>query len=167
MIEYIPEIKFYRIPFLNTIFKHDSSGNTTEKSLIYQHIIKYFLKDVNSYYKVREVENKVKDDIPHNTKNKKDNPNIIHYSKSIIVEHSEKTFRKYFQNLVDWRILIARQTNAEKGPGSTFEYKITKFGHLLALLIYTEFNNSKESFDALYSFLESYFNEESYSRSFL
>ncbi len=162
MVEYYPR-NIYRNSFLNVIFKEDSKGNTSEKSLTYQHIIKYFLKDVFSYYKVREVENKVKDDLVHNTKNKKDDQHSLNYTKSIIIEHSERTFRKYFQNLVDWGILTKRQTIMEKGTGSTFEYQITKFGHFLALMIDVGFNRSKESFDKLYSFLESYFNDESYS----
>ncbi len=52
----------------------------------------------------------------------------------------------------------------EKGKGSTFEYKLTRFGTLIALLIEIGFvNNKKNSFRALYEFLMSYINEESYS----
>jgi hypothetical protein len=50
-----------------------------------------------------------------------------------------------------------------KGTGSTSEYKLTRFGHLLALLIETDFDDSKKSYNSLYSFLESYFNDGPYS----
>jgi hypothetical protein len=65
--------------------------------------------------------------------------------------------------MVSWGILSNKQIPVKKGTGHTFEYAITKFGKLLALLIETDFNTSKSAFDLLYSFLELYFNEESYS----
>jgi hypothetical protein len=129
--------------------------------LYYQHAIQYFLNDVNSYYKVREVANGILHAI-HQRRKKNKNPNIRN-SKSDKIEDREKTLRKYFCNLVSWGILLERETNTEKGIGSTFEYKLTRFGNMIALLIETGLAKNKHSHDMLYTLLASYFNEESYS----
>jgi hypothetical protein len=165
MIQYYPEVIYYRTPFLKEIFNQDSSGKTKDTSLYYQQIIRYFLKDVNSFFKVRVIVNEILDTVPPRSKKKDidNNNNNNSKRKSDKVEYREKTYRKYIQNLVSWGILSVRQTSMEKGTGSTFEYKITRFGNLLALLIETNFNKNKSSYDSLYSFLESYFNHESYS----
>ena len=160
MIEYHPVVKLHRTPFLKEIFNQDSSGNIKDTSLYYQYIIRYFLRDVNAYFKVRTVGNEVIKFVPLRTRK---NHNVNDSNPSDIIEDREKTFRKYFDNLVNWKILTKRETTIETGPGSTFEYQITRFGNLLALLIETDFNKNKNTYDSLYSFLESHFNHESYS----
>lgn len=152
----------YKVSFLKDIFNKYESGDSPIKSMYYQNIIKFFLKDVNSYYKVREVANGVIRITQQRLKKNKD-PKIRNKKKHKI-EDREKTLRRYFSNLVSWKILIERETRIEKGEGSSFEYKLTRFGTLIALLIETGFaNNKKNSFGSLYEFLISYFNEELYS----
>ena len=115
MIKSFSDNKYYRASFLQEIFKQDSRGDTTVKSLYYQHIIKFFLKDMYSYYKVREVINWIIDIVPLRTKDAQKGHNLISNNKSDTVEDREKTFRKYCRHLFSWGILLERQTNAEKG----------------------------------------------------
>lgn len=163
MSQYYSKDRYYRIPFLKEIFNQDTSGNIKDTSLYYQQIIRYFLKDINSFFKVRVIANGITNIVPPRSKKKNSDDMDNNKRKKDKVEDHEKTYRKYFQNLVNWGILSARQTPIEKGTGSTFEYQLTRFGNLLALLIETDFNKNKCSYDSLYHFLESYFNDESYS----
>ncbi len=152
----------YKVPFLKDIVYKYESADLPIKSSYYQNIIRFLLKNANSYYKIREVANYVVLNTQQRIKKNKD-PKIRNKKKHII-EDREKTLRRYFSNLVSWKILIERETMVEKGKGSTFEYKLTRFGTLIALLIEMGFvNNKKNSFRALYEFLMSYINEESYS----
>ncbi len=49
----------YKVPFLKDIFYKYESAGFRIKSRYYQNIIRFLLKDANSYYKVREVANYV------------------------------------------------------------------------------------------------------------
>lgn len=159
MNTFFAKTNYYRFPVLREIFNKDNTGNTTDTSIYYQRIIQYFLNDVQSYYTLRDVVNPILHLLPLRTKNKKKNYDL-NKDKNKIVESKEKTLTNYFSNLVSWQILSKRPIKMKTGTGDTFEYKITKFGQLLALLIDTEFNKSNMSFDALYSFLKVYFNQE-------
>jgi DNA-directed RNA polymerase subunit RPC12/RpoP len=151
----------YRLPFLKEVFNQDSNGDTTTKSLYYQNIIRFFLKDIHSFYKVREVEKWLLTKVPLRTKIKDKEIDSITNNK---IEYREKTIRNYCKNLASWRILLERETSVEKGTGSTFEYQLTRFGNLIALLIETGFvNDGKNPYDLLYNFLVSYFDKEPYS----
>jgi hypothetical protein len=112
MIGSFSQTRYYRISSLKEIFNQDSSGNATIKSLYYQHIIRNFLKDTDSYFKVRQISNTIFNIVPLRRK-KNFNPNN---NKSEMVEDREKTIRKYCKQLVSWQILSKRQTNVEKGP---------------------------------------------------
>ncbi len=69
MVKPVSENKYYRISVLREIFNQDISGNFTDKSLHYHYIIRYFLKDVHSYFKVRDVVNEIIEYVPLRTKN--------------------------------------------------------------------------------------------------
>ncbi len=154
--------EIYGVVIMEEMFEQDSNGNTTPRSLYYQRILQCFLRGVNSYFKVREVANWVVGKVELRTK-KGDLADKIP-PRSDIVEDREKTFRRYFRRLVSLKLLSERQTTMGKGSGYTFEYKPTKLGHLLALLVDVEFSEDKKSaHDQLYSFLENYFDEESSS----
>ena len=91
------------------------------------------------------------------------NSNVVDITqnKNDIVEDREKTFRKYFKHLVSLNLIVERSTRMEKGSGYTFEYKLTKLGNLVGLIINTEFMQDKKgSYDMLYSHLESHFNNQ-------
>ena len=150
----------YRTAFLREIFNVDDNGNKTTRSLYYQCILRYFLKDPNQFAKVREVANWLIDIVPLRTKKASNESG----SKSEIVENREKTFRKYFGDLSSWNLISSRKTIGQKGNVSTYEFKLTNFGNLLALLIETEFAEHKEkAYDQLYQYLQSYFMNQSYS----
>jgi hypothetical protein len=154
---------YYRDYSFREIFNKDKSGNTVVKSLYYQRIIQYFLKGVKEYHTLREVVKVIIKLLPLRTREKEENDLDIDEEWNEVVENREKTFRTYFSNLVSWQILSKRPTPMKTGPGNTDEYQITNFGHLLALLIDTEFNNNEKSFNTLYSYLESYFDDRIYS----
>ncbi|CAN5865529.1 hypothetical protein BH23THE1_BH23THE1_13580 [soil metagenome] len=150
---------YQRVFFLSEIFAQDSKGNTTVLSSYYQRIIQYFLVDTNSYIKVREVANCVIKNV--DLRIKKGNAIDKTQNKNEIVEDREKTFRKYFNHLVSLKILTERPTKMEKGNGYTLEFKLTKLGNLVALIINTEFTADKgASYDMLYSHLESHFDDQ-------
>jgi hypothetical protein len=150
----------YRVNFLKELFNLDKDGNKTTTSLYYQHILLYLLEDVNQFYKVRQILNGIITKVPIRRKGKtkqKENP-------SDIVENREKTFRIYCDNLKFWNLVSSRETVSEKGKAPTNEYRLTKFGNLIALIISTEFAEDKrEIYDKLYDYLESHFKDKSYS----
>jgi hypothetical protein len=78
------------------IFNQDSAGNNTITSTYYQNIIHYyFLKNVNSYFTLRDIVNDIIPLLPLRIRKEKKDHNITE-QKSYIVEDREKTFRKYF-----------------------------------------------------------------------
>ena len=153
------EITIYRSEFFKQIFKTDVNGKQAIRSLYYQNILRYFLRDPSKYLKVQMVAKSLITVVPirhRKTKNRNESP-------SEIIENRGKTLRKYFQELTSWNLLESRETDKEKGSGKTFEYKLTDFGRLIALVIDIDYDMSKNKYDILYQYLLSYFTHESYS----
>ncbi|HEY6536378.1 MAG TPA: hypothetical protein VIY08_11375 [Candidatus Nitrosocosmicus sp.] len=48
----------------------------------------------------------------------------------------------------------------DKGTGTTFEYQLTRFGHLFALLIEIRIYNNGKHFESFYSLFKKHFEEE-------
>ena len=153
--------KEYAVPFIKEIFKIDTYGNRSIKSIYYQNILRCFLDNYEKFFKVREILNNLikENKLPLRTKQF----NTNNKPKSKIIEDREKTFRSYFQNLTNWNLLESRKTKSKKGNSTTLEYGLTEFGHLMLLLIETDFADNKEKkYNELYKFLETYFLDNSY-----
>jgi hypothetical protein len=153
------ETIIYGSEFFKQIFKIDEKGKQTIRSLYYQNILRYFLRDSSKYFKVRMVARSLINSVPIRHR-KTTNTNE---SASKIIENRGKTLRKYFDELTSWKLLESRRTKMEKGSGTTLEYRLTDFGHLIALVINIDYDTSKNKYDSLYQYLLAYFTHESYS----
>jgi hypothetical protein len=140
--------------FIYNIFDKDISGNYTNKAHRYQYIINFFLNDENRFFKITEIQDILfKVPIIFNVDLSK-NPSDIR-------KNQNRQFNTFLTELKDWKIITSNPAKSIKGETNTKEYKLSKFGKTLALIIEFILSDKKqENYNELFNYWKIYLNDQ-------
>jgi hypothetical protein len=154
----ILDILTHKPALLKKIFAKDESGKYTNKAQRYQHLVNFFLSDENHFFKITEIQNILFDF-----------PTIFNidsegYNSSYIRHNRNRQFNDHLQKLEESQVIISNKTQSIRGLSNVKEYKLSKFGKTIALIIEFILSDKKqEIYEKIYGYWKSYLNNNSTS----